>query len=199
MIATDFGLKNQEDESKEPVLLLDSPTCRLWYKADTKFRMPKVNLLIHLSNPVANESPASQVKTQLWQMALEDSCNDFSYLASMAGLHCQFSATRSGMEIHVSGYNHKISKLVERIVHVMKTLEVSEDVFERLQAKFRQDLENFSYAAAYQHAMFGADLVLLEYKVDFPMRNWPFYLKSLVRMSLTLVETPCWGSVNLKC
>lgn len=164
MIATDFELKNQDDESKEPALLLDSPVCRLWYKPDTEFQMPTVNLLVNLLNPVAYASPEDQVKTHLWQMALEDACNDFSYLASMAGLHCQVSTTRSGLEIHISGYNDKISKLVERIVHVMKTLEISDEVFERLQAKLGQDLENFSYSQAYQHAMFGADMVLLEHK-----------------------------------
>jgi insulysin len=164
MIATDFVLKNQEEESKEPSLLLDSPVCRLWYKPDTEFRMPTVNLLVNLLNPVAYASPIEQVKAQLWQMALEDSCNDFSYLASMAGLHCQVSTTRSGLEIHISGYNHKISKLAERIVQVMKSLDISDEVFERLQAKLGQDLENFSYSQAYQHAMFGADMVLLEHK-----------------------------------
>ena len=164
MIATCFELTNQEDQSKEPALLLDSPTCRLWFKAETNFQMPKVNLLIKLLNPVAYESPESQVKTQLWQMALEESCNDFSYLASMAGLHCQFSPSRSGLEIHVSGYNDKISKLVERIVQIMKSLDLTEEVFERLQAKLQQDLENFSYAEAYQHAMFAADIVLMEHK-----------------------------------
>ena len=56
--------KTMSHSGHQPVKPIDVPTCRLWYKADTKFRLPtNVNLFINNLNPVANE------QTFTWQPA----------------------------------------------------------------------------------------------------------------------------------
>lgn len=102
MIATDFSLRKVEGAPvDQPVLVMDTDTCRLWFKPDNVFDMPKVNCIAQLQTAIAHESPESNVLTSLWTNVLEEHCNEFTYLASMAGLHCYFTNTRTGVEIHV--------------------------------------------------------------------------------------------------
>lgn len=89
-----------------------------------------------------------------------------SYVASMASLHCSFSNARKGIEVHIrceisqiwlcvafqktnhclttlsiwqinSGYNHKLSILLKRIVEAMNEIEtkVTEELFNRIKDK----------------------------------------------------------------
>lgn len=103
MIATNFDLKQvSADIPKDaPMLIMDTETCRLWYKPDNVFDMPKVNFIAQLETSIVYESPESNVLASLWTNVLEEHCNEFTYLASMAGLHCYFTSTRTGVEIHV--------------------------------------------------------------------------------------------------
>lgn len=102
MIATDFSLRKVDGMPvDQPLLAMDTDTCRLWYKPDNVFDMPKVNFIAQLRTAISYESPESNVLTSLWTNVLEEHCNEFTYLASMAGLHCYFTNTRTGVEIHV--------------------------------------------------------------------------------------------------
>jgi len=164
MIATNFDLKQHKSKSDVPILLEDSPVLRLWHKPDTSFNMPKTNMLLEFQSTVAYQSPESTVLLSLWQSALAERANDFTYLASMAGLHCDFVVTKTGLELHVSGYNDKMDKLLERIVQVIKSNELEDDVFCRLKDKMKKQFLNFPFLAPYQHAMYGADLCMLDQK-----------------------------------
>mmetsp|Transcript_40178 Transcript_40178/g.45725 ORF Transcript_40178/g.45725 Transcript_40178/m.45725 type:complete len:944 (+) Transcript_40178:191-3022(+) len=164
MIATNFDLKEHESKSDTPILLEDSPILRLWYKPDTVFNMPKTNMLLEFQSIVAYQSPESIVLLSLWQLALAERANDFTYLASMAGLYCDFVITKTGLELHVSGYNDKLDKLLERIVQVIKSNELDDDVFYRLKDKLKQQFLNFPFLEPYQHAMYGGDLCMLDQK-----------------------------------
>lgn len=79
MIATDFSLRQLENAPKEePYLLLDTPSCRLWYKIDNVFSMPKVNIMASIRTSVAYESPESSVCTALLVDILHERCNEFA-------------------------------------------------------------------------------------------------------------------------
>ena len=136
MIASDFTLNEINDAPlDEPRLLLDSDICRLWYKPDNVFNMPKVNILTLLRTPIAaTESPEASVLSNLWVHILQEHSTAFSYLASMASLHCSFVNTRQGIEITVSGFSHKAHILWGRIVKAMVDLpnNVGTDLFERI-------------------------------------------------------------------
>ena len=167
MIPTDFDLYSNDTLPKDqPTLLLDTTTCRLWYKPDNVFSMPKVNFLGSLRSPMAYESPVGTVLTSLICQILTEHCNEFTYLASMAGLHSSFSASREGIELHMSGYSHKMDRLLARIVQALQDMSttLTQDLLDRLVDKMQRQLENFAVSPPYQHAMYGADLVLLETK-----------------------------------
>jgi insulysin len=171
MIATEFDLKSSSDTVPKdmPKCILNQTTagakeeygkdnstdflCRLWYKPDNVFDMPKVNLLFHIHTK-SYESPESHVLTQLWAELLQEQCNEFTYLASMAGLHCDSSNALTGVEIQVSGYHHKAHVLLQRIVDtIFDKYDVSQELFDRIQTKIGEQYQCFLVAQPYQHAM----------------------------------------------
>jgi insulysin len=183
MLATDFELKaspyavfaktNTNDSNGDngnvpppPRCLLDTDTCRLWYKPDTEFRMPKVNIMCVLRSATAYESVTQSVLASLWSETADELCNVFSYAASMAGLHCNFSNTRNGMELHLSGYHDKAHVLLQRIVDTVRDFRVTPDLFERIQSKLEQQFQEFLVAQPYQHAIYAGDLCLETPKWD---------------------------------
>lgn len=167
MIPTDFTLRKVEGVPTDmPTLLKDMDTCRLWYKPDNVFDMPKVNFMAHIRTSIAYESPESNVLTSLWSNVLEEHCNEFTYLASMAGLHCYFTNARTGVEVHVSGYNHKMNVLIQRVVDAISALpeKLTDELFERIKDKLMQQFQSFLFSQPYQHAFYGADLCVLNEK-----------------------------------
>jgi insulysin len=165
-----------------PRCLVDTPTCRLWYKPDTAFSQPKVNILILLRTTAAYmESPLASVLSTLWVECLQEHAKDFSYAASMAGLHCDFAPSRAGLELDVSGYSHKASILVERIVSAIDTLPnfLTSDVLERIVEKTRNQFSAFLVAQPYQHAIYATDLCLED-------RKWPMQDRMVALDDVTL-------------
>ncbi len=180
MIATDFELLSQELQTSFP---LDSPQCialsttagtktsswsqpilQLWYKPDNVFQMPKVNLLYHFSSSVAAATPQASVATQIFVEWIQEQVNEFTYLASMAGLHAEISQSTSGIDLQVSGYHHKAHVLVEKMLEVILSSlgEMPDDVelFGRILYKLEQEFQSFLVAQPYQHAIYGADQLL---------------------------------------
>lgn len=201
MLPTDFDLvggsanAGKSDAAPSlPVCLLDTDTCRLWYKADDQFQMPKVNAMVLMRTEMAYvNSPTNSVLATLWSEVVHEQCNVFSYAASMAGLHCDFGNTRTGMEMHVSGYNHKAAVLLRRIIDTIQELpeKLTQALFSRIQDKIDKQFQAFMVAQPYQHAMYAADLLLERPK--YPIHDRMACLKEvtlddLVRFSRQLVS-----------
>ena len=58
------------------------------YKLDNVFAMYKVNSFAQIHSSVAYSSPKSSLVTNLLVHILQEHCNDFTYLACMANIHC---------------------------------------------------------------------------------------------------------------
>jgi len=122
MIPSDFALYRDSDAlPDEPLLLLDTDRCRLWYKPDNVFEMPKVNIMAMLQTSVVSESPDTAVLSLLWVQVIQEQLTEFSYLASMAGLHCSVANARQGIQLSVSGFSHKAHILHRRLVYIMRS------------------------------------------------------------------------------
>jgi len=165
MIASDFSIVSAgEDAPKdEPRLLIDSNLCRLWYKPDNVFDMPKVNIMALLRTVNAGSaSPDDSVLSTLWVQILTEHSNDFTYLASMASLHCSVVNVQQGIELTVSGFSHKAHILLKRIIKCMIELpdKVDTSLFHRVKDKIAKSYQNFVSAQPYQHAMNAGDICL---------------------------------------
>ena len=81
-----------------------------------EFKKPKAMIYMDLATPFAYHSPRSAVYTRLFTAMVEDVLNEYSYEAELAGLHYSLSNTAKGMQLLVSGYNHKLAELLKAIV-----------------------------------------------------------------------------------
>ncbi len=164
MIASDFSLRSVQDMPRnEPRLLLDSRACRLWYKPDNVFDMPKVNIMALLRTKAASTmSVVESVMALLWTQIVNDHSTDFTYLASMANLHSSVINVQRGIDITVSGYNHKAHILLKRMVKTMVEVpeKLESSLFDRVKDKVSKEYQNFMFAQPYQHAFYAADLLL---------------------------------------
>jgi insulysin len=80
----------------------------------------------------------------------------------------RLAQTFTGVEIQVSGYDHKAHVLLERIVHTMKEFEVTQELFDRIHDKITKQYSMFLVAQPYQHAIYGGDrcLEFLQWSVE---------------------------------
>ncbi len=167
MLATHFDCVASPDQCFEnpeatPRCLLNTNICRLWYKPDLTFRMPKVNVMVMFRTPLVYCSPQNALLAAMWTELIQEFCNSFSYVASMAGLHCYFQASTKAIEMTITGYNHKVGVLIERVVETIKCLpeKISDPVFKRVAHKLEQRYLAFMMGSPYRRAMNGADLCL---------------------------------------
>ena len=185
MIASDFTLLQVPDFPKdEPKLLLHTDRCRLFYKPDNVFDMPKVNIMAMLRTKVASTmSVMESVLALLWVQIINEHSSDFTYLASMASLHSSIINVQRGIEITVSGYNHKVHILLQRIVQTMTQVpnKLDPQLFDRVKDKISKEYQNFTYAQPYQHAFYAADLCLETSK-------WSIEDKRMVLESITMED-----------
>ncbi len=105
--------------------------------------MPKCNLMILMKTIECQKSPETNALCNLWVNVAEDLCKEpFTYAASMANLYCSFSPSKHGIEIHLSGFNHKLHTLLKLIIREIQRLleNVTSDLFNRIQDKILQQV-----------------------------------------------------------
>ena len=128
--------------------------CEVWWKLDTTFLKPKANVMLKLVSPLAHFSPQHAVLTVLYSRLLEDSLQEYSYDADIAGLRYELSSAVSGLSVVFSGYNHKLSVLVCEVMKRMRELEVKQERFDVIREQLKREYANFPMEQPYHHAMY---------------------------------------------
>ncbi|XP_064624973.1 nardilysin-like [Lineus longissimus] len=143
-IATDFDLKTPdlETDSKLPLLILENERSKVWYKKDEKFKFPKAYYSFHLITPAVNRTPKNRVLFDIYMCLLKHNLADVAYDADVAQMDYTFKALETGMIIEVSGFNHKLHKLLETVVQHMIDFETKDDIFEAMRIQLTRTYHN---------------------------------------------------------
>jgi len=150
-----------------PVLLVDRPGARLWWKQDYDFKaknwkaQPKVNVMFQITAPYSDVTARSAVLTTLWTMLYNDALVETTYDAGVAGLSWGLSPSADGLRISVGGYNDKLLLLLKQVTDPMVTClrENSQCMwakakrFEVIKDELRRGLENSKKMSPYSRAM----------------------------------------------
>ncbi|ODV77337.1 uncharacterized protein CANTADRAFT_7816 [Suhomyces tanzawaensis NRRL Y-17324] len=142
--------KKSETPLKHPYLLEDNNKLQLWFKQDDRFEVPKGNieLLFHL--PPSKEDIRSSAYSRLLSELVTDHLNEITYYASIVGLNVRISFLRDGFNIRVSGYNDKLTVLLEQVLSKFVHFKPDKERFETLKLKVIQDYQNFGYVNPFQ-------------------------------------------------
>ena len=160
-ICTDFKLITPDAISAAPVLSHETESSRLWYKFDNVFCKPKLNVFLNLITPVAYASPHLAVLTDLYVECVNDALTEVSYDAELAGMKYILQHTMKGFEMYVSGYSHKLPKVVEIVAETLRHLPtVRQDIFDRIKDKTKRSYANFFQEQPYQHGAYDTGYML---------------------------------------
>ena len=200
LIASHFELRQTpvDAPNDEPRLYIDTDRCRLWYKPDNVFNMPKISVMALLKTNLPERSIKDSVLCLVWVQLLQELCTEFTYDASMASLNSMFVNSRLGMEVHVSGFSHKLHILIEMIVIEMATLatNVSQELLDRILDKVEKQCLQFLFSKPYKHAKYAVDLTLENAR--FPVHDKMRVLDEITLEDIAIFSNDLLGSHKLE-
>ncbi|CAG8885895.1 unnamed protein product [Penicillium nalgiovense] len=141
--------KEVAEPAKTPKLIRHDDRVRLWFKKDDRFWVPKATVEVTLRNPLVWATPANLIKTKLYSELVRDSLDEYSYDAELAGLDYHLSANILGLDISVSGYNDKMSALLEKVLNTMRGLVINQDRFDIIKERLMRAFRNAEYQQPY--------------------------------------------------
>ncbi|KZT61593.1 hypothetical protein CALCODRAFT_491143 [Calocera cornea HHB12733] len=141
-----------EKPAKRPQLIYSSPVASVWHKKDDQFLVPKANVYIDLRSPVCNITPRQGLKTRMFGELVRDALNEYSYVASLAGLYFGAGGHSDSFEINVEGYSDKLPVLVQTVVERIKALRMEQERFDVLKQDLRETYANFDRDQPYIQA-----------------------------------------------
>lgn len=140
-------LEVEKKETREPAvaprILRNDGIARTWYKKDDTFWVPKANLIVSCRNPIIYATAENAVKAKLFTDLVRDALEEYSYDAEIAGLQYSVSIDTRGLFIEVSGYNDKLSVLLEQVLITMRDLEIKDDRFDIVKERLSRGYRNW--------------------------------------------------------
>ena len=137
--------KEVTEPAKAPTLIRHDDHVRLWFKKDDQFWVPKANVEVTLRNPLVWSTPANLIKAKIYSELVRDALVEYSYDAELAGLSYHLSASVFGLDVSVSGYNDKMSVLLEKVLLSMRDLVVNPDRFHIIKERLTRAYRNADY------------------------------------------------------
>eukprot|EP00051_Salpingoeca_urceolata_P018944 m.270331 g.270331 ORF g.270331 m.270331 type:complete len:940 (-) comp19313_c0_seq1:120-2939(-) len=143
LIASNFDLIEHLSGTQGPELLQQTPFGNTWHQPDSRFLLPRGDILVQWITPVASESALHSVMASLLVMVLELNMNEVTYNAAVAGMSQNLSCNSRGLSLHVTGYSEKLPVLLEMILEHLRTPEVTAGAFDMCKEKYVLKLQNF--------------------------------------------------------
>jgi insulysin len=131
-----------KDEPAHPVLTVERPNLKIWFRQADKFRIPKGGIYTSFRSPVGNRSADEAAAAGLYVALLVDSVNEFTYPALLAGLNFNLYKHGRGISLKVSGYDDKQLVLLKRIIAAIEHADLDTPRFANIRADMVRTLEN---------------------------------------------------------
>lgn len=92
-----------ETNTSPPEIVLETKLLQIWHKTTTEFNSPKAVVYLSFHNPEAYSSPENAVLCRIFGKLVDDTLNELSYDAHLAGLDFGILPTLSGILVSFSG------------------------------------------------------------------------------------------------
>ncbi|GAA3932559.1 insulinase family protein [Litoribacillus peritrichatus] len=150
-------LEMPSDATDKPTQLIDDEGFELWHRTNTEFQSPKADIYINIRSPKANNSPIAGVEGNLFAKLVNDSLNEYSYPAYLAGLDYTFYRNSRGVTIKVSGYSEKLETLLNTVLDAVFNAPLEQKRFdiykEEMVRAYRNEAKDKPYSLAYKSLM----------------------------------------------
>ena len=142
--------KEVKEPASTPKLVRNDKNVRTWWKKDDQFWVPKANVDVCLRSPLTNATPLTAVMSQIYKDLVDDSLTEYTYDAELAGLQYSVSNHPQGFDVVVSGYNDKMSVLLEKVLVSMRDLKIRDERFDIIKERMIRSFKNFDYQDPYR-------------------------------------------------
>jgi len=159
-------LSESNNLSPHPILLEDSKGLKLYWGRDVDFQRPKASYRYKIYSPEKFTDLKSQVLMTLYIAAVNESMNEASYPARLAGMNYNVSNDAEGISIVINGYSDSIDDLLKEVLLNMKNISIPTGQFEALRDKMIRDWKNVSLGNATGIAREGMRKMLRKYYYD---------------------------------
>lgn len=166
-----------------PTQIIKAPSVDIWHLPDYRFRQPKAQIILKFSTLLAHRNPRQAMLGALYEEALSESLNEFSYPISQAGLHYAVSTPPGGVTLSFGGYSPRMLELMETIAARLKKVDISKKVFASIKERAKRGLENARFSEPYHQARYYNRLFLKH-----PYFSREAYLEELKTITLPEVK-----------
>ncbi|OQR74835.1 nardilysin-like [Tropilaelaps mercedesae] len=134
---TDLSIKQETSYGTEPypVVILDRPRVRLWYRKDQTFFVPRAFINLHLITMLPYITIEGAICVEIMTHALAQKLGSINNLAEMASLLIDVNGFNWGTTICVGGFNHKIPPLLENVLDALVRFDFSDELFNMIKLK----------------------------------------------------------------
>jgi secreted Zn-dependent insulinase-like peptidase len=122
----------------------------LWVKQDVGFSVPKASIHLRVQSPLAASSLRDAGMNQLLIAMINDSLNENSYPALIAGLSYSLSANSRGFDIRLAGYDDKMSALLDMVIKQVQQPVFSQERFDNVKTNLIRHLGNTQQLTPYR-------------------------------------------------
>ena len=159
-------LPESNNLSEHPIILEDAKGLKLYWGRDTDFQRPKASYRYKIYFPEKFTDLKSQALMTLYIAAVNESMNETSYPAKLAGMNYNVSNDAEGISILINGYSDSIDDLLKEVLVNMKDITIPESQFEALRDKKIRDWNNVALGNATGIAREGMRKMLRKYYYD---------------------------------
>lgn len=131
-----------EDNPANPVVRLDEPRKRIWYRQASEFRVPKGMIYVSFRSPLVGATAKQKAAATLYTRMVTEALNEYTYPAVLAGLGFDFYRHAQGISLRVRGYNDKQMALLEELLESIASQSFDAVRFERVRSDMIRELSN---------------------------------------------------------
>lgn len=139
----------------KPTKIVSKEGFTLWHRTNVEFDSPKADIFINIRSPQANNTPAHGVAGNVFTKLINDSLNEYSYPAYLAGLDYTLYRNSRGITIKVSGYSEKLETLLNTVLDSLLNAPLEEARFDiykdEILRAYNNEAKDKPYSLAYKH------------------------------------------------
>ena len=121
----------------------------LYFGQDHEFLRPKGAISLKILFPKDIMSPEHRAFSRIYAACVNESLNELSYPAKLAGLNYSIKEGYEGIYVDVSGYKESSLRLYELMLEHMTDFKITQSQFEAIKDKIVRDYENLALSDAY--------------------------------------------------
>lgn len=140
----DMTIKQEAAYSNEPypVIILDRPRARLWFRKDQRFFVPRAFINLHLVTMLPYMSVEGAIAIEIMTHALSQRLGPVISYAEMASVSTDVNGFNWGTTICVGGFSQKLPAILDTVLDALVRFDIGDEQFQMIKLKLAKLYHN---------------------------------------------------------